>query len=125
MIIYIETIIEKERCGYGMLIKPHGNNKGVEYIGICSGLTDHNKIFKIALLKIRHPKEKEYVYILYNSKKVDISNIDDIPKNYKFEEVSNEKGDFNIVKELSKSSLKYPSCNTVLLHREFNEKNSS
>ena len=66
MIIYIETIIEKERCGYGMLIKSKGNAKGIEYVGICSGLTEHDKIFKIALLKIRQPKSKEQVYILYN-----------------------------------------------------------
>lgn len=124
MHVYIETIIKKNKSGYGLIIKPNGFKEGIKYIGLGSRIKDHNKLFQLAITKFIKPtRKKEDLKIFYNPRLIDLDQIEKINNKVEYDFLSNDEENKKIVEELALLSQKYPVCETVLLHKVQKENN--
>lgn len=118
MHVYIDTIIKKDKSGYGLIIKPNGFYDGVKYIGLGARIKTHNSLFQIAIDKfIKPPRKEEGLTIYYNPKLVNLDKIENLPRDAEYEFLHNDKEYRIMVEDLAQKSLRYPICETVLLHK--------
>ena len=121
MFVYIVTHVGKEKSGFGLVIRPEGEEKGAEYIGLCSNIKDENKLFKIAVSKVKRKEKREKFIVYYESKKISKYK-SGLPRNIEFIDISKCKIMYDLAKELASLSDNYPPCDTVLLRRQISEK---